>query len=213
MQFLSPELDNYVKQHTSPELPILQALSRETHLRVLMPRMLSGHLQGAWLQMISQMIQPKYVLEIGTFTGYSAICLCQGLAPNGMLHTIDINEELEDIQQRHFEQAQLSNQIHRHIGNALNIIPQLPTEPIDLVFIDADKQNYSNYYDLVFDRVRKGGIIIADNVLWSGKVVEPNPDPNTLALMHFNQKIQTDKRVENLLLPIRDGLMMVRKKY
>jgi caffeoyl-CoA O-methyltransferase len=212
MNFLSPDIDHYVHAHTRPPSAVLQALSRETHHKVLMPRMLSGHLQGEYLRMVSYMIQPRYVLEIGTFTGYATICLCAGLAPNGILHTIDINEELEEMAKRYFEQAGFDKQIQLHVGNALNIIPTLQTPAFDLIFIDADKQNYSNYYDLVIDRVRQGGFIIADNVLWSGKVVLPNPDKDTRALLAFNEKIQNDPRIENVLLPIRDGLMIIRKK-
>ncbi len=213
MSFIDPALDTYIHAHTSPESGVLQALSRETYLKVSMPRMLSGHLQGTFLRMISQMLQPRRILEIGTFTGYSAICLSAGLAPDGILHTIDINEELEDMQRRYFAAAQISHQIQLHVGNALTIIPQLPTDlPLDLVFIDADKQNYSHYYDLVIDRLRPGGFIVADNVLWSGKIVAPDPDKTTLALIAFNEKIQQDERVENILLPIRDGLMLARKR-
>ncbi len=212
MTLLNQDIDHYVHAHTQAPSTVLQALSRETHLKVLMPRMLSGHLQGEYLRMVSYMVQPRYVLEIGTFTGYATICLCAGLAPDGILHTIDINEELEEMSKHYFEEAGFAKQIQLYMGNALDIIPTLPITAFDLVFIDADKQNYSNYYDLVINRVRQGGFIIADNVLWSGKVVQPNPDKDTRALMAFNEMVQNDPRVENVLLPIRDGLMLIRKK-
>ncbi len=212
MHFLPENIMEYAREHTSPEITVLKQLNRETHVKVMIPQMLSGHLQGAFLRMISQMVRPKAVLEIGTYTGYSAICLCAGLQEGGVLHTIDINEELEDMQRAYFSKAGLTHCIQLHIGAALDIIPSLQ-EQFDLVFIDADKINYSNYYHQIFDKVRKNGYIIADNTLWGGKVTRvPKPsDKDTQALQAFNKMVQEDERVENLLLPFNDGLMMVRK--
>jgi caffeoyl-CoA O-methyltransferase len=210
MDILNDDLQRYAEQHTTPESELLQKINRDTHANVMMPRMLSGHLQGRVLAMISQMIQPKRVLEIGTFTGYSSICLAEGLQQDGSLVTIDINEELEQRVRKYFEDAGLSSRISYHIGNAIEIIPTLQ-ETFDLIFIDADKENYSLYFDLVIDKVRPGGIILADNVLWSGKVIEQKQDKDTRALVEFNKKIQRDKRVENVLLPIRDGIFIIRK--
>ncbi|KAA9333555.1 O-methyltransferase [Adhaeribacter soli] len=214
MEFLDEELQQYCDDHTSPEPELLKKLNRETHAKVMMPRMLSGHLQGRTLAMFSQMLRPQQILEIGTYTGYSGICLAEGLAENGTLHTIDINDELEDMVRRYFQEAGLENKVNYYLGNALEIIPTL-NQTFDLVFIDADKINYSHYFDLVIDKVRPGGFIIADNVLWSGKVLEKfrkKLDKDTEALLHFNQKVQDDERVENVLLPIRDGLLVIRKK-
>jgi caffeoyl-CoA O-methyltransferase len=210
MDFIDADIQHYSEKFTLPESLALQELSRETHAKVLMPRMLSGHLQGRLLSMFSHMIQPGRILEIGTYTGYSAICLAEGLKENGLLHTIDINEELEQMAKKYFEKAGLQNKIIIHIGNALEIIPALD-EVFDLVFIDADKENYSAYYDLVFDKVRTGGFILADNVLWSGKVLEKKKDKDTAAIHAYNQKILHDNRVENVLLPVRDGIMIARK--
>lgn len=211
MEFLPDDINDYAERHTSDEAPILQELTRETHLRVLMPRMLSGHLQGRLLSLFSHMLRPKNILEIGTYTGYSALCMAEGLAEGGKLLTIDKNEELEDMVRTYFEKAGVSDRIEYKIGNAMDIIPELK-EIYDMVFIDADKINYSNYYDLIIDKVKQGGYIIADNVLWSGKVVDPSAnDKSTVALRAFNQRIQNDARVENILLPIRDGLMILRK--
>lgn len=211
MDFLPENISNYTEQHTKPESAALQELNRETYLKVMMPQMLSGHLQGQFLRIISYMISPKVILEIGTFTGYSAICLAGGLQEDGILHTIDINEELKPMVMKYFKSAGVENKIIMHTGDAQKIIPSLQ-ETLDLVFIDADKENYSNYYDLVFDKVKKGGFILADNVLWSGKVMEEKKDKDTKAIDEFNKKIQSDNRVENVLVPIRDGLMIVRKK-
>jgi caffeoyl-CoA O-methyltransferase len=213
MDFLSPEIDAYVSDHTKPENELLQRLNRETYSKVLMPRMLSGHLQGRVLSMLSHMIAPRRILEIGTFTGYSALCLAEGLSSNGLLHTIDINEELETMVRKYIGESSLGSKINYHVGDAQAIIPQLH-ETFDLVFIDADKENYSTYFDLVFEKVRKGGYIIADNVLWSGKVLidEKELDEDSRAIIHFNTKIMQDERVENVLFPIRDGLMIIRKK-
>jgi predicted O-methyltransferase YrrM len=208
MDILNEDLQHYAEQHTSPESDLLKKINRDTHANVLMPRMLSGHLQGRVLAMISKMIEPQRVLEIGTYTGYSAICMAEGLAKNGKIITIDINEELEERVRGYFEPWQ--DKIDYKIGNALEIIPTL-RETFDLVFIDADKGNYSNYFDLIIDKVRTGGVILADNVLWSGKVLDKKPDADTRAIVAFNKKILEDSRVENVLLPIRDGIMMIRK--
>lgn len=212
MEFLPEKIEQYSCQHTQKESAVLAELNRETWAKVLIPRMLSGHLQGRALSMLSKMIRPKTILEIGTYTGYSAICLSEGLETNGVLHTIDINEELKSMCQHFFEKADISKQVCQHTGNALDIIPKMEGN-FDLVFIDADKENYSNYFDLVIDKVSMGGFIIADNVLWSGKVVEDEDknDLETKALKDFNKKIQQSERVENILLPIRDGLMICRK--
>lgn len=212
MDFLPEALDNYVVDHTTPETELLNKLNRETYQKVLIPRMLSGHLQGRVLSMLSHMIRPETILEIGTYTGYSALCMAEGLQKGGRLITIDINEELETMVRRYIADAGLSDTIDFRIGNALDIIPGIEHE-IDLVFIDADKTNYSNYFDLVIEKVRPGGYIIADNVLWSGKVVE-QPDTNDLdtkALIDYCDKVAADPRVENVLFPIRDGLLVARK--
>lgn len=214
MDFLDPKIEQYAEMHTTPENEVQQALNRETYANVLMPRMLSGHLQGRVLSMFSQMLRPRRILEIGTYTGYSALCMAEGLTDDGILHTIDINEELETMVRSHIAKAGFENKIQFHIGNAMQIVPAL-NETFDLVFIDADKENYSHYYDMVFDKLRTGGIIIADNVLWSGKVLDEKElakDVETKALNQFNKKIHTDNRVENVLFPIRDGLMVVRKR-
>lgn len=210
MEFFPEALQEYCEKHSSPEDKVLYELNRKTHMDVLMPRMLSGHHQGAFLQMISHMVNPENILEIGTYTGYSAICLAQGLKENGALHTIDINEELKDLTSEYFQKSGLENKIKQYIGNALEIIPTLDIE-FDLVFIDADKINYSNYFDLVLPKLKKGGFILADNVLWSGKVLEENSDKDTEAIKSFNDKVTSDERVENVLVPIRDGVMLVRK--
>lgn len=213
MEFLDEKIEDYVISHTKGEPAVLQQLNRETYAKVLMPRMLSGHLQGRVLSMISHMIQPDRILEIGTYTGYSAICLCEGLSETGKLFTIDINEELENMTKKYFVEAGIEKKVNYMIGDATKIIPEL-NETFDLVFIDADKINYSNYYDLVFDKVKKGGYIIADNVLWSGKVLETKAkiDADTRAICAYNEKIFNDERVENVIFPIRDGLMIARKK-
>ena len=212
MEFLEPSLEKYVGEHSQKEPELLNRLDRETHLKVLNPRMLAGHVQGRFLSMLSHMIQPKRVLEIGTYTGYSALCWAEGLPEGGHIHTIDRNEELEPIVTKYWQEAGAEEKITWHVGNALDIIPTI-RETWDLVFIDADKSNYLNYYNLVFDSVKPGGYIIADNVLWSGKVVEPlHPkDKDTAALLEFNKAVTEDHRVENVLVAIRDGLMVVRK--
>lgn len=214
MEFIDEDLQHYAEEHTSPESDLLREVNRQTHLHVMKPRMLSGHLQGRLLSMFSQMIQPKQILEIGTYTGYSAICLAEGLQQEGTLHTIDINEELEERVRGYFEKAGLTNNIQYYIGNALDIIPTIEAT-FDLVFIDADKINNGRYFDMIIDKVRTGGYIITDNVLWSGKVLEKyrkKLDEDTAALLEFNKKIHNDSRVENILLPIRDGLLVARKK-
>jgi len=211
MDFLPEDLARYVETHTTPESDLLKKISRDTQAKILMPRMLSGHVQGRFLSMISQFIKPKNILEIGTYTGYSAICLAEGLGTHGKLITIDINEELESRVRDYFHQAGLETKVDYRIGDAAKIIPTLELA-FDLVFIDADKENYSLYYDLVFDKVNVGGAILADNVLWSGKVTQSKTDKDTRALIEFNKKVANDKRVEALLLPLRDGIMMIRKK-
>ncbi len=213
MEFIDEKIENYALSFSQNESDVLKKLNRETHAKVLMPRMLSGHMQGNVLSMLSKMLQPKQILEIGTYTGYSGICLAQGLTENGKLHTIDINDELESMVRAFIEEAGLTDKINFYVGNALSIIPTI-NETFDLVFIDADKKNYAAYYDLVFDKVRKGGFIIADNVLWSGKVLddETKMDVDTKAIHDYNKKIHNDMRVEHMLLPVRDGLMIARKK-
>ncbi len=213
MDFINKEIENYALEHSQNESDVLKKLNRETYAKVIQPRMLSGHMQGNLLSMFSKMIKPKQILEIGTYTGYSAICLAQGLQEHGKLHTIDINEELEKIVRSFIREAGLDENINYHIGDAMKILPTL-NETFDLVFIDADKKNYSGYFDLVFDKVRSGGYIIADNVLWSGKVLDQKDemDMDTKIIDAFNKKVHADQRVEHMLLPIRDGLMIVRKK-
>ncbi len=210
MHLVSAEIEQYIEQHSSAEHKVLQELNRETHLKVQMPQMLSGHLQGQFLAMVTGMLQPKRILEIGTYTGYSGICLANGLGEDGILYTIDINEELQPMIETYIAKAGLTKKVKQLIGDAQQIIPTL-NETFDLVFIDADKVNYSTYYDLVFDKVRTGGYIIADNVLWSGKVVLEKKDKDTLAIDSYNKKVLADKRVETFILPLRDGLNIARK--
>ena len=210
MHFISPELVRYIESHSQPEPELLARLNRETHLKVLQPRMLSGHFQGRVLSMISKIVRPAVILEIGTYTGYSALCLAEGLASNGVLHTIDIKEELQDLQRRYFEQSEFGEKIVQHLGPALEIIPNLATQ-FDLVFIDADKENYINYYEMVVPMMRSGGLILSDNVLWSGKVLDDSAtDKSTVAIKEYNKRIADDKRVETVLFPIRDGLNITR---
>jgi caffeoyl-CoA O-methyltransferase len=214
MDFLPKEITEYAESFTDSEPSLLRQLNRDTHCNVLIPRMLSGHLQGRFLSFISKIKQPNYILEIGTYTGYAALCLAEGLTTNGELHTIEKNEELEARILKYFLASGKESQLNLHIGNAIEIIPKIQ-RPFDLVFIDADKENYANYFDLIIDHLPSGALIIADNVLWSGKVLdnkELENDFETKALHLFNEKIHQDSRVENILLPIRDGLMMVRKK-
>ena len=212
MDFLPEEIEAYAANFTQAESDILSRLNRETYSKVMIPRMLSGHMQGQILSMFSKMIRPRRILEIGTYTGYSAICLAQGLEEGGELHTIDVNAELEDIIRMYLDEAGLSDLVHLHIANAADKVKELGG-PFDIVFIDADKENYSNYFDLVIDKVRAGGYIIADNVLWSGKVVKPTErnDSETEALKSYAEKVHADGRVENVLLPVRDGLLIARK--
>jgi caffeoyl-CoA O-methyltransferase len=211
MEFIAPEIEAYAENHTTPEANYLEELNRETNQKILIPRMLSGHLQGRVLSVLSKLQKPKNILEIGTYTGYSALCLAEGLDTEGELHTIDINEELEPISRKYFDKSPYGHQIIQHIGNALEITPTL-SKKWDLVFIDADKSNYINYYNLIIENMNTGGLIICDNVLWSGKVLlEDNKlDEDTLTLKKLNQLIQQDNRIENLLLPVRDGLMLAR---
>lgn len=210
---IDPKLEKYSEDHTSKESEVLHRLNRETHIKALMPRMLSGHLQGQFLGMLSQMIQPKVILEIGTYTGYSAICLAKGLKVDGVIHTIEKNPEHETMAKKYFKEAGIEHQVNYHLGNALEIIPTL-NEIFDLVFIDADKDNYLNYYNLVFDKVKPGGYFLVDNVLWSGKVLTKpdSKDIEALGIIEFNDFIHADDRVENVLLTMRDGLMLIRKK-
>ncbi len=208
----SEEINAYAESITTPESPTLAALNRETNAKVELPIMLSGHLQGAALAMMSRMIRPRRILEIGTYTGYSAICLAQGLTEEGVLHTIDINEELADMQQRYWRDAGVADKIKAHVGNAGHIIPALD-ETFDLVFIDADKVGYGRYYDLVIEKVRPGGFIFADNVLYDAEVILPEEEQskNAKAIHAFNQKIKDDSRVTQVLLPVRDGILVMQK--
>lgn len=211
MHFISDDLEDYVAKHSENEPELLAKLDRETHQKILQPRMLSGHFQGRVLSMLSKIINPKNILEIGTYTGYAALCLAEGMAENGTLDTIDIKEELVDFQQKYFDASPWKEQIIPHLGNALDIIPTL-NKKFDLVFIDADKDNYINYFNLIVPMMNKGGIILSDNVLWSGKVLEElNPkDISTKVLLEYNQLLKDDPRVETVLLPIRDGLTVSR---
>ncbi|MGZ9676721.1 O-methyltransferase [Flavobacterium sp. GNP001] len=211
MHFISPELEDYIEQHSEKEPALLAALNKETYQKILLPRMLSGHFQGRVLSMLSKLIRPLNILEIGTYTGYSALCLCEGMQKGGQLHTIDIKEELVDFQRKHFDKSPWGEQIVQHLGEAIHIIPTLELK-FDLVFIDADKENYLEYFELILPKMNPGGIILSDNVLWSGKVLEPlNPkDLSTKVLLEYNQLLATDPRVETVLLPIRDGLTVSR---
>jgi caffeoyl-CoA O-methyltransferase len=211
MHFLSQDLEDYIEQHSENEPPLLAQLNKETYQKVLLPRMLSGPFQGRVLSLLSKLIRPKNILEIGTYTGYSALCLCEGLQDNGQLHTIDIKEELVDFQRKYFDKSPWGPQIVQHLGEAISIIPTIDLS-FDLVFIDADKENYIHYFNLILPKMNRGGIILSDNVLWSGKVVqplEPN-DISTKVLVEYNQLLKNDPRVETVLLPIRDGLTVSR---
>jgi caffeoyl-CoA O-methyltransferase len=212
MDFISPELQQYVTDHSSAVSPLLSKIDRETHLEVLQPRMLSGHFQGRVLSMLTQLLKPSAILEIGTYTGYSALCLAEGLTPDGQLITIDVNEELEPRVRAYFEASAYAAQITYQIGNAAQIIPTLE-HAFDLIFIDADKQQYPLYYEQALDKLKPGGFILIDNVLWSGKVLDSKfQDKDTALLRDLNLKISQDARVEKVLLPIRDGLYLIRKK-
>ena len=212
INFIDDNILNYSISKSEKESKLLNDLYRETYLKVLNPRMISGHYQGRILSLISKIISPKKILEIGTYTGYSAICLCEGMDKDGILHTIDNNKELVEIQNKYFKKANLTNKIVQHSGDAKNIIPSIDEE-FDIVFIDADKESYPEYYDLIINKVRSGGIIIADNILWSGKILEKveKDDQATKSIIEFNNKISEDDRVMNIILPIRDGLNIIRK--
>ncbi len=210
MDPLFKEINAYCEAHTSPSSELLRELERETHLKTLAPQMLSGPLQGRLLRLFSLLLRPRAILEIGTFTGYSALCLADGLTKGGHLHTVEANPELEYLVRKYIERAGMTDRISLHIGRAEKVVPDLEG-PFDLVFIDAGKQEYALFYDLVIDRVPPGGLLIADNVLWSGKVLDPEQDLDTHTLHLFNEKVQADARVDNLLLPVRDGLMVMRK--
>ena len=211
MHFISQELEDYIEQHSQKEPQHLAALNKETYQKILLPRMLSGHFQGRVLSILSKLIRPVNILEIGTYTGYSALCLCEGMQEEGQLHTIDIKEELIDFQRKHFDKSPWGKQIVQHLGEAIDIIPGLDLK-FDLVFIDADKENYINYFEMIVPKMNKGGIILSDNVLWSGKVLEPlqKNDLSTKILLEYNQLLNNDPRVETILLPIRDGLTVSR---
>lgn len=212
INFIVDDILNYSISKSEKESKLLNDLYRETYLKVLNPRMISGHYQGRILSLISKIISPKKILEIGTYTGYSAICLCEGIDEDGVLHTIDNNKELVEIQNKYFKKANLKDKIVQHSGDAKNIIPSIDEE-FDIVFIDADKESYPEYYDLIINKVRSGGIIIADNILWSGKILEKveQDDQATKSIIEFNNKIIEDDRVKNIILPIRDGLNIIRK--
>jgi len=211
MHFLSPILESYIANSSEDEPELLQELTRETHLKVVQPRMITGHFQGRVLSMLSKIISPNYILEIGTYTGYSALCLAEGLQKEGELHTIEVNEELHQMQRKYFDKSGFGSQIKQHIGDALDIVPSL-NQTFDLVFIDAQKVNYDAYFEAVLQKTKPGSVILSDNVLWSGKVVEPiqKSDKATEALLKYNQKLKEDSRVETVLLPIRDGLTLSR---
>lgn len=213
MHFLSQVLEDYLVSHSQEEPKILEELTRETHLKVIQPRMLTGQFQGRVLSLLSKIINPRYILEIGTYTGYSAICLSEGLQSNGQLHTIDINPELFDMQRAYFDKSGFGEQIHQHVGDALDIIPSLD-HTFDLVFIDAEKKKYDNYLEAVLPKTKSGSVILSDNVLWSGKVVEPLKkwDKATKVLLDYNKKLSNHPKLDTVLLPIRDGLTLSRVK-
>ena len=211
MNFISSKLQQYIDEHSMEESDLLKALDRETHQKVLQPRMLSGSYQGRLLALLAKIIEPKKILEVGTYTGYATLCMAEGLATGGSIDTIDNNEELSDIQRRYFNQSSYRSQIVQHLGEAKDVIKTL-TGPYDLVFLDADKENYPHYFDLIIDKLETGGVILSDNVLWSGKVLEKAADEAASALQEYNHKINTDARVETIILPIRDGLTITRKR-
>jgi caffeoyl-CoA O-methyltransferase len=210
MNFISDQLQQYIDDHSMEESDLLKALDRETHQKVLQPRMLSGSYQGRLLALLAKMIGPKKILEVGTYTGYATLCMAEGLTTGGSIDTIDHNEELADMQRRYFDQSPYGSQIVQHLGEAKDILKTL-AGPYDLVFLDADKENYPHYFDLIIDKLETGGILLSDNVLWSGKVLEKSTDEATSALQVYNHKINTDVRVETVVLPIRDGLTITRK--
>ena len=210
MDFLPELISSYSLENTEKEPKLLSDLNRETWANVMIPRMLSGHLQGRVLSMISKMIHPTNIIEVGTYTGYSALCMAEGLKENGKIHTLDINEEYTSVAKKYFDKSDYKENIIQHIGNAMDVIPKL-NDRFQLAFLDADKENYSNYFDLIIDKIDIGGYIIADNVLWSGKVTEENKDEETMALHNYNKKVLSEKRVETVLLPLRDGLNISRK--
>ncbi|MBC8299469.1 MAG: O-methyltransferase [Pelagibacterales bacterium] len=210
-EFINKDILNYVELNSQQEPTLLKELNKETNLKILNPRMLCSSYQGRVLSIISKIIRPKNVLEIGTYTGYSALCIAEGLDKNGIIHTIDINEELKEIQNKYFKKSGFGNQIHQHIGNAIEIIPKI-NECFDFVYLDADKENYNEYFDLIIDKIVSGGVLICDNVLWSGKVLNTNhKDLITEKLIEFNQLVKKDKRLDSIILPIRDGLSICRK--
>ena len=211
MNFISDQLQQYIDDHSMKESDLLKALDRETHQKVLQPRMLSGLYQGRLLALLAKMIGPKKILEVGTYTGYATLCMAEGLTTGGSIDTVDHNEELTDMQRRYFDQSPYGSQIIQHLGEAKDILKSL-TGPYDLVFLDADKENYPRYFDLIIDKLEMGGVILSDNVLWSGKVLEKATDETTSALQEYNHKINTDVRVETVVLPIRDGLTITRKR-
>lgn len=211
MNFISDQLQQYIDDHSMEESDLLKALDRETHQKVLQPRMLSGSYQGRLLALLAKMIGPKKILEVGTYTGYATLCMAEGLTTGGSIDTIDHNEELADMQRRYFDQSPYGNQITQHLGEAKDILKIL-AGPYDLVFLDADKENYPYYFDLIIDKLETGGVILSDNVLWSGKVLEKAIDEATSALQEYNHKINTDVRVETVVLPVRDGLTITRKR-
>jgi caffeoyl-CoA O-methyltransferase len=211
MNLLDSALSAYADAHTSPPSQLLKEIERDTYLQVLMPQMVSGHLQGRLLSFLSKLLRPQYILEIGTFTGYSALCLAEGLAVGGKLVTIDRNKELEDRVRGYFQRSDRADQLELHIGNAHELIPSFPYA-FDMAFIDADKERYPQYYTLVMEKLRPGGIILADNVLRDGKVLDPSPDKDTRAIQAFNEMVNDDPRVEQVLLPVRDGLTLIRRR-
>lgn len=210
---MEKNLDKYIREHSTPEDKVLEDLYRQTNLYVVNPNMVSGHLQGKMLEMISHMIHPSRILEIGTYTGYSAICLSRGLKSGGQLHTIEVNDELHEMSSRYFALAGVADKVTLHIGRAQDVVPAM-TYAFDLVFIDGDKREYCEYYNLVFDKVRKGGFILADNVLWGGKIEDKDAmkDPQTKGVIEFNEMVREDSRVDKVVLPLRDGIMIIRKK-
>lgn len=210
-EFINKDILDYVKLNSQQEPTLLKELNKETHLKIPNPRMLCSSYQGRILSIISKIIKPKKVLEIGTYTGYSTLCIAEGLDKNGIIYTIDINEELQEIQNKYFDKSGFGNQIHQHIGNAIEFIPKI-NECFDFVYLDADKENYNEYFDLIIDKIVSGGVLISDNVLWSGKVLNTkNQDLITQKLIEFNQLVKKDKRLDTIILPIRDGLSISRK--